>query len=84
MKESAGGARSDDTHGLREAVLGLVRMVVEKRILTPPIDMGSSKSATRGFKHPDLGRLLCPINHLQAFDANPEMQVLFFCFIFIS
>ncbi|PPQ87205.1 hypothetical protein CVT25_014179, partial [Psilocybe cyanescens] len=37
----------------------------------PEISAKLKKSETRGFKHPVLARLLCPIKHLEDFDANP-------------
>jgi hypothetical protein len=72
MNGNASQARSDDCSSLRENVLDLVAQVLGMESLIPHIKAGSQKSTTRGFKYPVLGCLLCPVNHLRDFDADPE------------
>lgn len=73
-------ARGDDTKDLKPAILELIP---QKYLLGPANESGEksiwgtiSSSAghsknTRGFTNNITARLLCPVDHLRAFDTNP-------------
>ena len=71
MNQALGGARSDDCGSLREDGIAYVSLEISPTILTPAIPVKSPKAANRGFHHPILGRLLCPIKYINEFDADP-------------
>ena len=72
MNSAAGAARSEDISSLKEAILTYAAVYSPEGELRPQINMSSSKSDTRGFNHPMLARLLCPIQNLHRFDENPQ------------
>jgi hypothetical protein len=77
MNKALGGARSDDCGSLREMGLSYVAIDTETKTLDPPILPRSAKVGTRGFYHPVLGRLLCPLKYIKDFDADPAyVQVI--------
>ena len=69
MTRALGNARSDDCGSLHKAGLSHVALDMMTHTLQPPIPVGTLKAEKRGFKHPVLGRLLCPIEHVSEFDA---------------
>ena len=71
MTQAVGSARSDDISSLRTDGLAYIAVDLPTKVIDPPIQPKAPKAATRGFNHPVLGRLLCPIKHLKDFD-NPE------------
>lgn len=77
MTSAIGGARSDDCGSLRE--IGLIYAALEAgaNSLVPSIAPKTPKSATRGWNHPVLGRLLCPAKYLAEFDEDSEGLVLY-------
>jgi hypothetical protein len=75
MNTAAGAARSEDISSLKEAILSYAAVHSPEGELRPQINLSSSKSDTRGFNHPMLARLLCPIQYLDQFDDNPEQFV---------
>jgi hypothetical protein len=70
MTGALGGARADDCGSLREAGLAYAASEVGQEFLTPQIPFRTSKDMFRGFRHPQLGRLLCPVKYLTEFDSN--------------
>jgi hypothetical protein len=70
MTAALGGAQSNDCGSLREAGLAYAALEIGQQSLTPHIAFKTSKDASRGFLHPQLGRLLCPAKYLIDFDAN--------------
>ncbi|PPQ82522.1 hypothetical protein CVT26_013095, partial [Gymnopilus dilepis] len=72
MVTSCGQSRSNDISGLKEMVLYYTAQEEEGRKLEPTIPHGAKKRSRRGFKHPQLARLLCPIKHLDNFNQNPK------------
>ena len=75
MNAAAGAARSEDISSLKEAILSYAAVHSPEGVLRPQINSSSSKSDTRGFNHPMLARLLCPIQYLAQFDENLEQYV---------
>jgi hypothetical protein len=75
MNAAAGAARSEDISSLKEAILSYAAVHSPEGELKPQINLSSSKSDTRGFNHPMLARLLCPIQYLDQFDENPKQFV---------
>lgn len=65
-------ARSEDSKSLKAAGLNYVAMDAPGKQLDPPI-LSTDKSSHRGFKHPMLGRLLCPVQFLKDFDKDPPL-----------
>jgi hypothetical protein len=76
MTRAAGNARSDDCGSLRDDGLAYVALEMAEKTLQPPIAVKNMKAGTRGFKHPMLGRLLCPIKHLAEFDLDQATCVI--------
>lgn len=72
MTSAISAARSDDCGSLKD--IGLTYAALEAGMITlvPSITPRTSKSATRGWNHPVLGRLLCPAKYLTEFDEDPE------------
>ncbi|OSD02394.1 hypothetical protein PYCCODRAFT_399878 [Trametes coccinea BRFM310] len=63
MSAVASKARGDDISRLKDRIIRLAKIQ----------DCDSLESKTsRGFKHPQTGRLLCPVNLLDKFDEDPE------------
>lgn len=46
--------------------------------LIPPISASRPKADVRGFNHPMIARLLCPIDYIALFDEDPEEYALSF------
>jgi hypothetical protein len=67
LQKGASSARSDDTKGLKSAVLDWI--VPRGESLTPPIPR--NVKTTRGFNHDKTGALLCPVE----FDWSDEEWV---------
>jgi hypothetical protein len=45
--------------------------------LTPPISASRPKAEVRGFNHPMITQLLCPIDYITLFDEDPERYALY-------
>lgn len=71
MNVSLSVARSDDIKSLRELGLSYVTSLQPDKTLVPNIPPNSSKQEHRGWKHPVLARLLCPIEYFTAYEADP-------------
>jgi hypothetical protein len=80
MTSAIGGARSDDCGSLKEVGLTYAALEVGSNSLTPSITPKTTKTATRGFHHSVLGRLLCPAKYLVEFDENPTEFVFLYSF----
>ncbi|OSD02377.1 hypothetical protein PYCCODRAFT_1390008 [Trametes coccinea BRFM310] len=63
MNSVAGKARGDDISRLKDKIISLAKLADTS---------GLEAKTSRGFKHPETGRMLCPIKLLDDFDANPE------------
>ncbi|CDO69784.1 hypothetical protein BN946_scf184766.g29 [Trametes cinnabarina] len=63
MSSVAGKARGDDISRLKDKVVSLADLSDTS---------GLKAKSSRGFKHPETGRLLCPIKRLGEYDADPE------------
>ncbi|THU84070.1 hypothetical protein K435DRAFT_870661 [Dendrothele bispora CBS 962.96] len=72
MNESAGDTVSQDIHKIKDAIIPWLSDILE-RDPVPPIEPDAEKEKTRGFNHPDLGRLLCTPVKLPIFDKDPEV-----------
>ncbi|KAF9539267.1 hypothetical protein CPC08DRAFT_651227 [Agrocybe pediades] len=72
MACATSAARSDDLSSLNKLALAYTASAEAGECLVPPIKVGSTKSKTRGHKHPQLSRLLCPAKYLADFDKDPE------------
>ena len=73
MASALSAACSDDISSLHADGLTYIALDLPNKILHPPILPKSPKAITRGFNHPVLGRLLCPIKYIKDFD-DPEKQ----------
>ncbi|KAH9953252.1 hypothetical protein BGW80DRAFT_1259404 [Lactifluus volemus] len=71
MSKSLGFARSDDIRILREDGLDHVASTQPNKNLMPDIPAYSSKPTYRGWNHPVLAELLCPVEHIEKFRAHP-------------
>jgi hypothetical protein len=71
MSKSLGFARSDDIRILREDGLDYVASTQPNKNLMPDIPAYSSKPTYRGWNHPVLAELLCPVEHIEKFRAHP-------------
>lgn len=76
MTKAVGSARSDDCSSLRDTGLSYVAMDLPGGRLEPPILPHTDKGSHRGFKHPVLARLLCPMRLIEDFDSNPAEYVV--------
>jgi len=68
MVEASGSARAQDTNSARYAVPTFVPLDPLVDVVQPPIT--TNKSA-RGFNHPIVGKLLCPLRLLPEYEADP-------------
>ncbi|KAH9952575.1 hypothetical protein BGW80DRAFT_1260080 [Lactifluus volemus] len=75
MTTSLGFARSDDIRILREDGLDYVATTQPNNDLMPDIPPHSSKPTYRGWNHPVLAELLCPVEHLDKFRAHPTRTI---------
>lgn len=71
MNEKQSGSRSDDCGGLRDVALDYISEDMNTPLL-PTILKKSPKCGIRGFHHPVLAWLLCPIVLLHQLDTDPE------------
>ncbi|KAK7437220.1 hypothetical protein VKT23_018662 [Stygiomarasmius scandens] len=71
MNESSSDAVTQDVRKLKDAILPWLPDVL-KRDLDPPIEPDTDKEKTRGFYHPDIGRLLCTPIKLPIYDKDPK------------
>ncbi|KAH9972366.1 hypothetical protein BGW80DRAFT_1459971 [Lactifluus volemus] len=75
MTSSLGFARSDDIRILREDGLDYVAATQPTNDLMPDVPPHSSKPTYRGWNHPVLAELLCPVEHLENFRAHPTATI---------
>jgi hypothetical protein len=68
MVEAFGNARAQDTNSARYVVPSFVPVDPLVDVVQPPIT--DNKSA-RGFNHPVVGKLLCPLRLLPEYEADP-------------
>jgi hypothetical protein len=68
MAEAFGNARAQDTNSARYDVPTFVPLDPLVDVVQPPIT--NDKSA-RGFNHPIVGKLLCPLRFLPEYEADP-------------
>jgi hypothetical protein len=71
MNSALGLARSDNIKSLREVGLNYITSLQPNRTLVPNILANSPKHEYRGWKHPVCVDLLCPVDYLVAYQANP-------------
>ena len=71
MTDSAKGARSDDTGGLKMKAVLYIPFNPKHDACLPPITNEKSKS-DRGFNHPMTAHLLCPQKLIREYDADSE------------
>ncbi|KAF9647353.1 hypothetical protein BDM02DRAFT_3261766 [Thelephora ganbajun] len=84
LQASINAARGDDTKDLKPVILELI----PQKYLSGPVNEHGEKSiwnsirastkhskVTRGFTNNITARLLCPADHLRAFDANPSETI---------
>lgn len=64
-------ARSNDSSSLKHDAMGYIMKNPDAEALIPPIPKGKFKS-DRGFNHPVIARMLCPMARLNDYDANPK------------
>jgi len=69
-------ARSEDISNLFTAILVYIGEADPDDKVIPEISAHVKKSESRGFKHPVLARLLCPIKYLDKFKENPAEYCL--------
>lgn len=85
MIAASGAARSEDISTLGRTIFIYINEADPDHKVHPEISAKLKKSKTRGFKHPVLARLLCPIKHLEDFDANPtEYSVYSYPYVMFS
>jgi len=70
MMTALGGAQGNNCGSLKKAGLVYAALEVGQESLTPHIAFKSLKDPCRGFHHPQLGRLLCPVKHIIDFDTD--------------
>ena len=68
MIEAFGNARAQDTNSARYEVPTFVPLDPLVDVVQPPI---SRNKSARGFNHPVIGKLLCPLRLLPEFEADP-------------
>jgi hypothetical protein len=68
MVESFNNARSQDSNSARYEVPTFVPLDPLVDVVEPPIT--NNKSA-RGFNHPVVGKLLCPLRLIPEYETNP-------------
>ena len=73
MTGGSSNARSDDSNKLLPDSLALVAL--EEGPLSPAIPP-KLKDGVRGFHHPTLAWLLCPVEYREEFSANPEEYII--------
>jgi len=64
-------ARSNDSSSLKHDAMGYIMKDPDTEPLVPPIPRGKFKS-DRGFNHPVIARMLCPMARLKELDADPR------------
>ncbi|THU77470.1 hypothetical protein K435DRAFT_877796 [Dendrothele bispora CBS 962.96] len=72
MNLAASAAISQDIRELKSSILTYAREHLEIKHFDPPIKEDGSKADTRGWHHPQIGRLLCTPIKLPQFLKEPE------------
>lgn len=70
MESQAKEVRTTDSGNLKHDIVGYLPKRLFVDLVNPPIPKALSK-ANRGFNHPQIARMLCPRDHLDAFDSDP-------------
>jgi replication fork clamp-binding protein CrfC len=71
MNASLGIAHSDDIRSLRDVGLKYVTSLQPNQKLVPSILNNSLKEDYHRWKHPVLSELLCPVDYLTEYRADP-------------
>lgn len=61
--------RTSDTGNLKHGIIPLLPKNLLTDVVIPPIPKALSK-ANRGFNHSQIARMMCPRDHLEAFDSD--------------
>jgi hypothetical protein len=75
LRDKGNQVRSNDVRLLGDDILRLVAFVLTGNASTPlepALDKYSKKTTTRGFRHPQLGALLAPIDSVAKFEKDPQ------------
>jgi uncharacterized protein DUF6698 len=64
-----GDARAQDTNIIRYEIPKYIPLNYKTDPLVPPITRGEKSG--RGFSHPAIAKLLCPLRYLDRFQADP-------------
>ncbi|KZP02808.1 hypothetical protein FIBSPDRAFT_864614, partial [Athelia psychrophila] len=72
MESQAKEVRTTDSGNLKHDIVGYLPKRLFVDLVNPPIPKALSK-ANRGFNHPQIARMLCPRDRLDAFDSDPTM-----------
>ncbi|THU90571.1 hypothetical protein K435DRAFT_864201 [Dendrothele bispora CBS 962.96] len=71
MTIAASGSISNDIRDLKERILDWAKQSLDIETFDPPL-LEDGKKSNRGWRHPQIGRLLCTPVKLAEFDKNPE------------
>ena len=77
METGLSQAGSDDRSSLKEDGLIYAAQLLPNKEFVPKIPPRGSKSAYRGFLHPQITEMLCPIYHLEMLQR--DNQYVFLC-----
>lgn len=73
MSNAMSEARTELTGTIKWAIGDYIPFKPMDTPLTPPLlKIGTTSKADRGFRHPTIGRLMCPLKYLEEFDKDPE------------
>ena len=78
METGLSQAGSDDRSSLKEDGLIYAAQLLPNKEFIPKIPPRGSKSAYRGFLHPQIAEMLCPIYHLEMLQRG-DNQYVFLC-----
>lgn len=69
IESQASEVRTSDSGNLKHSIISYLPKNLLVDVVVPPIPKALSK-ANRGFNHPQIARMLCPRDQLEAFDSD--------------
>lgn len=79
MNKGVNEARGNDITTLKTNIQTYLIYVLKVPVLEPPVPVDATKELGYGMFHPQMARMLCPAEHLEQFDRDPNKYVRMWC-----